>query len=116
MFINRFKKANICKEPHTYFAVGAQVPGACAVTDIPVPTLLAESSVSTRGAAAPFLELTGAEAADPWSALDLSQAADITALSIDKEVAHAAHITIVKQCRPHLRGKDEFLARLRKPT
>lgn len=103
-------------EPQTYFAVAAQVSSACAVTDIAVPALLAESTVSTRGAAAPLLELPGAEAADPKRALDLGQAADIAALSVDKEVAHAAHVTVVKQRRPYLRGEDEVLPRLRKPT
>lgn len=104
------------KEPHTYLAVAAQVSGPCAVTYITVPALLAESSVSTRGAAAPLLELPGAEAADPRSALDLGQAADIAALSVDKKVTHAAHVTIVEQRRPDLGGEDEVLARLRKST
>ena len=102
--------------PRTYLTVGTEVSGADAVTDVAVPALFAQACVATGGAAAPLLQFPGAETADPKRALDLSQTANITALSIDEEVAHAAYVAIVKQRRPDLWRQNEVRLRLGQPT
>jgi len=91
----------------TYLTVGSHVSGADAVADVAVPALFAQPRVATGGAAAPLLQLAGAEAADAERALDLGQAADVAALAVDEEVADAAHVAVVEQRRPHLRRQDE---------
>lgn len=102
--------------PLTYLTVGTEVSGADAVTDVAVPALFAQACVATGGAAAPLLQFPGAETADPKRALDLSQTANIAALSIDEEVAHAAYVAIVKQRRPDLWRQNEVRLRLGQPT
>lgn len=91
----------------TYFTIGAQVSRARAVANVAVPALLAQPPIATGGAAAALLQLPGAEAAHAYGTLDLSQAADIPALAVDEEVAHAAHVAVVEQRRPNLRRQDE---------
>lgn len=97
----------------TDLTVAAQVSGAGAVADVAVPALLALSSVGTGGAAAPLLKLPRAEAADARRALDLGKAPHVSALPVDEEVAHAAHVAVVEQRGPDLGREDQALPRLR---
>lgn len=101
---------------HTYLTVGAEVAGSSAVTDVPVPALFAETSITTGGAAAPLLQLPGAEAADTHGALDLSQTADVTALAVDEEVTDTADVAVVKERRPDFWGQNELRLGLRQPA
>ncbi|CAG5929507.1 unnamed protein product [Menidia menidia] len=96
----------------TYLAVGAQVTGTSAIAYVPIPSLFAHSGIATGSAAASLLQLAGAEAADTQRALNLCQAADISALAVDEEVTDAAHVAVVKERRPNLGRQDEFPAGL----
>lgn len=101
---------------HTYLTVGAQVTGSGAVTNVTVPALFAETSITTGGTAAPFLQLPGAEAADTHGALDLCQTADVTALAVDEEVTDTANVAVVEECCPDFWGQNELRLGLRQPT
>lgn len=85
----------VCPGSLTDVTVAAQEPGAGAVADVAVPALFALSSVAAGGAAAPLLELARAEAADARRALDLGQTAHVSALPVDEQVTHAAHVAVV---------------------
>lgn len=90
----------------TDLTVGAHETRAGAVAYVAVPALFAQPPVATGGAAAAFLQLPGAEAANADGTLDLGQAPDVPALAVDEEVAHAAHVAIVEKRRPDLRRQD----------
>lgn len=91
----------------TYLTIGAQVSCAGTVANVAVPALFAQPTIATGGAAAALLQFPGAEAAHANGTLDLSQAPDISALAVDEEVAHTAHVAIVEQCCPDLWWQDE---------
>lgn len=103
----RIVKNSFTVSPLTYFTVGPQETGAGAIADVAVPTLLTQACIATGRAAAALLHLPRTEAADPQGALDLSQAAHITALAINEEVTHAAYVAVVEQRRPHLRWQNK---------
>lgn len=92
----------------TYLAVGPQIAGAGTVAYVAVPSLLAQSSVATGGAATPLLQFPCAEAAHAKGTLDLGKAPDIAALAVDEEVTHTTYVAIVEQSSPNLRRQDEL--------
>lgn len=68
------------------------------------------SAVGTRVPGTPDVGFSGAEAADTCGALNLRQPPQVTALSVNEEVPHAAHVAQAEGGGPNLGGQHEGLA------
>lgn len=97
-------------EALTLLTAGTKVAGTIAVTNVAVPAFSAVSAVGTCVSGASDMCLSGAEAADTCGTLNLRQPPQVTALPINEEVSHAAHVAKAKGGCPHLRGEHEGLS------
>lgn len=95
------------KQGPTSFTRAAEVSGTRAVAHVAVPALPADAVVLARVAQALFGRLLGAGGLNPRGLLDLRQASHVLALTVDEEIADAAHVAVVEQRRPHLRGEHQ---------
>lgn len=100
-------------ETLTLLTAATKVAGAVAVTNVAVPALSAVPTVGTCVSGAPDVSLPGAQAADTCGTLILRQPPQVTALTVNEEVPHTAHVAEAEGGRPHLRGEHEALAVLR---
>lgn len=97
----------------TLLTAGTKVASTIAVANVAVPAFSAVSTVGTCVSGTPDMSLSGAEAADTCGALSLCQPPQVTALSVNEEVPHTAHITDAEGGRPYLRGEHDSLAIIR---
>lgn len=74
-----------------------------------IPALSAVSTIGTCVSGTPDVSLPGAEAADTCGALNFCQPPEVTALSINEQVPHTAHVAEAEGRRPYLRGQHEVL-------
>lgn len=100
----------------TSFAGSAEVSGTGAVAHVSVPALPAGAAVQAGVAQALFGLLLGAGRLDPHGPLRLCDAPDVFTLAVHEQVPHAAHVAVVQQSRPHLRGEDQTTPVLRQTT
>ena len=97
----------------TLLTAGPEVASAVAVANVPVPAFPAVPAIGACVSGTPDMSFPGAEAADTCGALNLRQPPQVTALSIDEEVPHTAHVAEAEGRGPHLGGEHEGLAVLR---